>query len=295
MFTQFKFSPAQISEAAATTAKALAAAVPGSNAATFAATTIAERLRAKPASYLQYGPYWWAVKQALRALGEDFGPTDDADLRAEYGGNFPSYGALVAGEQFRTYYGKTYLAGADRFDLDADGEDSYVLFDADMEVRKLGGKHPLRVAADMAAIEVQGEQVLDDASGQGHGWVTPRTDGGKAKCGGPHGSLGCPVCRDELRAAGGTVLDATMTPFAVKFEHEAALWTANVYAADVAGAEAKVAGWQEHGRIGTAIEHCKAAGDATLDSTDYTAPLFVDNAARTLSEMAPTGALALPQ
>lgn len=259
MFTQYKFSPAQISDAASATAKALAGAMPGANAATFAASTIAGRLRAKPASYLQYGPYWWAVKAALRALGEDFGQTDDADLRGEYGGNFPVYGALVAGEQFRDYYGRTFLAGSDRFDLDAEGEQSYVLFDSDMEVRRLGGAHPLRVAADLAGVEVPAEAVLDSA------------------------------------APAVAVLDATNTPFAVQFEHEAAVWTANVYAADGESAAAKVKAWEGSGRLVQAIDFARAAGGATLDSTEYSEPLFVDGGARTVSEMAPTGALALPR
>lgn len=258
MFTEYKFSPAQISDAAAATAKALAASQPAVNPAQFAATTVAGRLRSKPASYLQYGPYWWAVKAALRALGEDFGATDDADLRGEYGGGFPVYGALVAGEQFRSYYSATFLAGTDRFDLDADGEHSYILFDSDMEVRRLGGAHPLRVAADLAGVEVLAESVMDSA------------------------------------AAAPTQLDATFTPFAVPFEHEASLWTANVYAADAAGAQAKVKEWEMSGRIGEAIQFGMRAGAPALDSTDVV-PMFVDAAARSLSEMAATGALARPE
>lgn len=258
MFTEYKFSPAQISEAAAATAKALAASQPSVNPAQFAATTIAGRLRSKPASYLQYGPYWWAVKQALRALGEDFGATDDADLRGEYGGGFPVYGALVAGEQFRDYYGRTFLAGSDRFDLDTEGEQSYVLFDSDMEVRRLGGAHPLRVSADLAGIEVPAESMMDSAT------------------------------------VGLALLDATFTPFAVPFEHEATLWTANVYAADAAGAQAKVKEWEATGRISEAIQFGMRAGAPALDSTDVV-PMFVDAAARSLSEMAATGALARPE
>lgn len=255
MFTQYKFSPSFISQQAADTAKALATAKPGVNPAQFAATTIADRLRAKPASYLQYGPYWWAVKAALRALGEDFGPNDDAGIRFEYGDGFPAYGALVAAEQFRQHYGQNFFAGTAQFILDDQGEESYVLFDTDMEIRKLGGKSPLRVAADLAAVEIEAEGVLD-----------------------------------SVQAVG--LLDATLTPFAVKFEHEAKLWTANVYALDSASASDKVKLMQSSGRIGRAIEFSKSVGDAALDSTDYAAPLYIDRTACSVSEMAATGVLA---
>lgn len=255
MFTQYKFDPTEISQQAAATAQALALNRPGVNPAQFAAATIAGRLRAQPDSYLQYGPYWWAVKAALRSLGEDFGAQDDADMRAEYGGIFPAYGALVAAEEFRGFYGRTFLAGTSRFDLDADGEESYVLFDSDMEIRKHGGKRPLRVAADLEAIAEPDEVLLDDAGGA-------------------------------------PVLDATLTPFKVEFEHEASLWRANVYAGDAEAARSKVGAWVDSGRMGRAIDFSRVAGEATLDSTDHAAPLYVDRAGRTVSEMAPSGALA---
>lgn len=164
MFTQYKFSPVQISDAAVAAAKNLAAARPGAQPAQFAAQTIADRLAAKPESYLQFGPYWWAVKAALRALGQDFGSADDATIRGEYGAELPPYGALVAGEQFRAHYGATFLVGTSQFWLDDEGGESYVLFDQDMEVRRLGGARPLLVALDAAPVEVAEESaapVLD--------------------------------------------------------------------------------------------------------------------------------------
>jgi hypothetical protein len=258
MFTEFKFSPSAINQLAAEWADRFHRANPGVDALHFAADTIAGRLRDKPASYLQYGPYWWSVKRVLRLmLVEDFGPADDAGLRAEYGDGLHFYARLTAAEQFRDYYLQRFLAGADRFDLDADGEHSYVLFDSDMEVRRLGAKHPLRVSAAMEATDDPDPiPSLDDAGP------------------GPTGAHG--------------------TPFAVKFEHDAALWTAHVYAADAAAADAKLLALQASQRVGRAIDYAKAAGDAVLDSSTSAEPLFVDLARRTVSEMAPTGALALP-
>lgn len=246
MFSQFKYSPAQVSQAATDLAKSVAADQPGANPATVAAEAIAQRLRAHPERYLHFGPYWWAVKSVLGALGHDFGPADDAVMRGEYGGAFPAYGALVAAEQFRDYYLAHYLDGSSQFWLDDQAEQSYVLFDADMEVRRLGGS--LRVVADLSPIVEASEAVLDDAA------AVP-------------------------------VLDATWTPFAVRFEHEASLWTANVYAADADAARVKVKGMER--RLMGAIEYSKAGEGAMLDSTDVQ-PIYVDRAARTVCEMALT-------
>lgn len=253
MISQYKFSPVQISDAAIVIAKALSTSMPGVEPLKFAGKTIADRLRKKPDSYLQYGPYWWAVKGVLRGLGEDFGAADDAGILAEYGGQLPAYSRLVAAEQFRDHYRDTFLAGTSQFWLDAEAEESYVLFDADMEVRRLGGDRPLLVSADMTSM-VDGDgtaAVLDSAAG-----------------------------------------GASERPFAIHFEHEAALWTANVYALDSVAAESKVRALQDGGRIGRAIEFSKKVGDSALDSTDYARPLFVDRTARRVCEMSPTGALA---
>lgn len=140
MFTEYKFAPEAISRAALAAIKALASERPGANPAAFAASTIAARLRAAPARYLEYGPYWWAVKVALLKLGEDFGPADDAIVRHEYGGQMEVYSALVAGEQFRDFYRSTFLAGARQFWLDDQAGESYLLSDPDMEARAVGAE-----------------------------------------------------------------------------------------------------------------------------------------------------------
>lgn len=246
MFTQFKYSPAQVSQAAADLAKAVAADQPGANAAQVAADAIAQRLREHPERYVHFGPYWWSVKDALRSLGHDLGAADDVVLRAEYGGNFPAYGALVAGEQFRDYYLQTYLDGSTQFWLDDQAEQSFVLFDVDMEVRRLGGS--ARVVADVSPTVEAGESLLDAAVAQ-------------------------------------PLLDAAWTPYPVKFEHEAALWTATVYAADSEAARVKVGALER--RLMGAIEASKRSDGAMLDSVDAR-PMYVDRAARQVFELAPT-------
>lgn len=253
MFTQFKFSPADISVAATAAAKALSKSRPGVNPATFAAETIAARLTAKPETFVQYGPYWWAVKAALRTLGQDFGPSTDEAIRKHYGAEFLPYAALVAGEQFREFYNGTFLQGTVQFDLDDDGDQSYILFDPDMEIRRLGAEDPLYLAEALRSRPAEDEAVLDSVA------------------------IGA---------------DPALIPFAMSFEHEAALWTANVYAPDAEAARTKLMVMERSGRIGRAIEFGKLAGEPTMDSTDMAVPLFVDRGARTVSEMAATGVLA---
>lgn len=260
MFTQYKFSPVQISDAAVATAKALSVTQPGANPAQFAGRAIAERLRARPERYLQYGPYWWAVKSALRTLGEDFGQADDAGIRAEYGGAFPVYAALVAGEQFREFYNANFLAGTAQFWLDNEAEESYVLFDSDMEIRRLGGPNPLRVAADLDVVVLGAEAVLDDTSEPAK--VTA-----------------------EVAAAMAVVESAPDQPFVVKFEHEARLWTASVYALDSVAADRQVTGLLKSGRIARAIEDNKAGGRSALDSVGGVDALYVDRNARRVCQM----------
>lgn len=156
MFTEYKFSSEQITAAMDTAVASLALSQPGVDPAAFAISTIAARLRAAPATYLQYGPYWWAVKRVLAVGGEDFGAQADDIIRLEYGEQFSAYGALIAAEQFRDFYRSTFLAGTAQFWLDGGEAESYVLFDADMEARRLGAGGA-RVSVNLNSVELENE------------------------------------------------------------------------------------------------------------------------------------------
>lgn len=138
MFTQLKLDPARIATWHEGAVAQLAANLPSADFPGHAAMVVATRLRNYPESYLEFGPYWWAVKAALRALGLEFGAADDPVVLAAYGGDLGPAQAIVAGELFKDHYRSTYLVGAAQFWLDDGGEESYVLFDADMEARRLG-------------------------------------------------------------------------------------------------------------------------------------------------------------
>lgn len=151
MFTQLHFSADQVGAQVALTVAALGASLPQAEPGNYAARVIAQRLRIHPEAYIEFGPYWWSVKQVLRLAGEDFGAEDNELLRAAYGGSLPALDALVAGEMFKDYYRRTFLVGASQFWLDDAAEESYVLFDANMEARRTG-PGGLKVAADMQAV-----------------------------------------------------------------------------------------------------------------------------------------------
>lgn len=246
MFNQYKFDPADISRAAVAAADSLADAMPGINAPTFAAQVVQDRLRADPSAYLQFGPYWWAVKVALRQLGADFGPGDDPVVRGEYGGRLSAYAALVAGEQFRDFYRGHFLSGSNQFWLDDDGEESYVLFDKDMEARLLG---QAATEADYPEDEQPGA-VLD-------------------------GVVVAPVLDSALQA-----------PFEVPIAIGAVKWTVEAYGANEAEARERVKDMERSGRIARALDVARGIGQPiALDNTEYDRAMVVDMVHRRFCEI----------
>lgn len=101
---------------------------PGSFAAT-AMGVIARRMQSKPAQYVEFGPYWWAVKAALAQAGYALGSAGEPVLAARYAEADP-VSTLVAAELFKDFYRATYFEGHNTFDI-GDGED-YRLEDPDM-------------------------------------------------------------------------------------------------------------------------------------------------------------------
>lgn len=256
MFTNFKFDPIAISTAAIASAQSLAERDRTAHPARFAASVIADRLRKQPAAYLRYGPYWWALKAALRAAGQDFGRTDDATLRTEYGGALPVYSVMVAAEQFREFYLATYLDGTAQFDLSDDAGGRYVLFDPDMEVRRFG-RNPAKVLASMQAIpdEPETAPVLDSAEAVAQ--VIPGA------------------------------------PYAIKFPLDGALWTAHVYGGTREQAEGRLNAMLDGGMIGRAVDMARGIGvvEPVLMGDTYAQPVLVDAASRVVLDVESAGLL----
>lgn len=256
MFTNYKYDPIAISHAAITAAQSLAASKPDVHPARYAAGVIAQRLRKDPGSYLRYGPYWWALKAAMRSAGENFGNTDDAVLRAEYGAGLPAYPAMVAAEQFREHYLATWLDGTADFDL-AEGQGGhYILFDPDMEVRRTGG-HAAKVLAGMGLLTGEEADTL------------------------------------VLDSAGAVEATLPGAPFAVKFPLDGALWTAHVYGATREQAQARLDALLDGGQVGRAVDVARGIGvtEPVMAGDRYDRPLLVDTAARVVLDLESAGIL----
>lgn len=89
------------------------------------------RLERNPASYVEYGAWWWAVKRVLAENGTNFGNNDDDRLRSEYIG-LDDIQTLVLADYYRQAYMRHYFAGNRQFIL-SDGSE-YTLYDPDMEM-----------------------------------------------------------------------------------------------------------------------------------------------------------------
>ena len=98
---------------------------------TRAVAVLIRRLRQNPAGYVDYGPYWWALKEVLIQHGEALGGQRAPLIRAAYSGPTPAH-IIVAADLFRRHAQETWPEGSRNFDLHEDSA-PYVLEDPDME------------------------------------------------------------------------------------------------------------------------------------------------------------------
>lgn len=91
--------------------------------------------RVRSTGYLEFGPYWWAVKRILNANGYEFGPADNAYMADRFTVSGDDSGALtlVAAWRAADEIRNTYFKGANTFPLDDMGDEEFSLFDPDME------------------------------------------------------------------------------------------------------------------------------------------------------------------
>lgn len=132
MFTEFKFNSEAIKELAAEKAANLKANKGYSDLTGFALSVISKRLAKDPMRYRDYGPYWWAIKDALRGEDAGMGGNDDMAVRAAYSGE-SLLDTVIMADQFRDFYLSTWAVGTNQFSLNADSSDIYTLEDSDME------------------------------------------------------------------------------------------------------------------------------------------------------------------
>lgn len=100
----------------------------------FAVKVIAHRLQQKPQQYIEYGVYWWALKNVLAKHGYLFGDENDQELQQIYQHERDDY-TIVAADNFKDEYRNKWFKGTREFDLADDRK--YHLLDADMETLAL--------------------------------------------------------------------------------------------------------------------------------------------------------------
>ncbi len=84
--------------------------------------------------YLDYGPYWPALKDIFLAQGLLTGSKHpDREVAQSYCGKTAEE-TIVMAEMFRDFYRGHYFIGTNTFQLDGESEEPWRLYDADMEV-----------------------------------------------------------------------------------------------------------------------------------------------------------------
>lgn len=131
-YTEYKFDRETIKALVMERAAALRANRGFSSLLAFGLGVVVERLNKDPRRYRDYGPFWWALKDAMKAGGYSVGDQTDPLVKKAYRGE-SDVETLIMADEFRTAYLKTNMIYTNQFLLDAGSPDFYTLYDADME------------------------------------------------------------------------------------------------------------------------------------------------------------------
>lgn len=131
-FTEHQFDPAAIAALADERAAALKVNRGLSNFLGFGLGVVMQRLAQDRRRYLDFGPYWWPLKDVLRDNGYDLGRSGDPLVAQAYKQATPEQ-TMVAADEFRTWNLATNFKYTGRYMLDAETAEWWVLFDSDME------------------------------------------------------------------------------------------------------------------------------------------------------------------
>ena len=131
-YTEYKFDKNIIKALVAERAAALRANRGFSNLLAFGLGVVAERLSKDPRRYLDYGPYWWALKDAMKAAGYSLGDQSDPLVKRAYCGD-ADVETLIMADEFRTAYLASNIIYTNRLMLDGESGEFWTLYDPDME------------------------------------------------------------------------------------------------------------------------------------------------------------------
>ena len=133
MYTEYLFDAAYIEARKAEFLKNLEAGRGTRDLVRVGTEIIADFLSKKPQRYRDFGPYWWALKEILIERGLSKGETMDIEVGSIYRGSTQE-DTLVMSQLFSDLYRGSFLIGSNRFQLDPDDPNDYVLYDPDYEV-----------------------------------------------------------------------------------------------------------------------------------------------------------------
>jgi hypothetical protein len=130
--TEYQYAPEWLASELAQKKINLLANLGLSDIVSFGLKNINNRINKDRRRYLDYGPYWWAIKEALNTAGYSYGDESDKIVRTQYQGK--SIGeTLIAAEAFRNDYLATQFIYTNKFILDLSTSAWYLLADSDME------------------------------------------------------------------------------------------------------------------------------------------------------------------
>ena len=101
-----------------------------------AVEVIAERLARNPQRYLDYGPYWPALKSILLANRAIHGSEIEPEIASVYRGDSDEMTVMMA-EVFRDFNLAHYLLYTRSWQLDGDSAEEWILEDRDIEITDL--------------------------------------------------------------------------------------------------------------------------------------------------------------
>lgn len=94
--------------------------------------TVLMRVRDRPYNYIDFGPYWFAVKQILQEQGFDLGSYSESSMVKRFR-DPDDRATIVRGWICADERRGTYFHGSRDFQLDEYGDEIYLLHDPDMD------------------------------------------------------------------------------------------------------------------------------------------------------------------
>ena len=130
-YTEYKFAPKFVAKRLATYKSNLLKFTGKTDLVENGVRVMLDRLRDDPKRYVDYGPYWWAIKDVMARHGGLPAEHFEQSVMDEYRGATDEE-TIVMAEEFRLDYLNHFDIYSDEFVLDADTNEVWRLHDPDM-------------------------------------------------------------------------------------------------------------------------------------------------------------------